>query len=627
MIKKRGGKKAQVTLFVIIAILIVAAVVGVYIFKDKIFQTKLPANLQPIYTSFVSCLESDLQTGADLLGTQAGYIYLPEFEAGSEYMPFSSQLNFLGNPIPYWYYVSGNGIQKEQVPGKSYMERDLERFIESKITECDFSKYYDQGFEVDINYEKVKANVDIKDNSIDLSLNVPLTITMADETAVIKNHKVSINSKLGKFYNIARKIYEYEQDKLFLEDYGIDILRLYAPVTGVEFSCSPLTWMARNVSNELQEAIEQNTQALKTEGSNYILRQKENKYFVVSVDSDGEKVNFLNSRYWPYSFEVEPSEGELLIAQPVGNQPGLGILGFCYVPYHFVYNLNYPVLVQIYNENSGELFQFPIAVVIRGNKPREPLKGSAVGMELPELCNYKNNFVSVSVSDTSLNPVNADISFECFSTKCYIGKTENGYLREKFPQCVNGFIIAQAKEGSYEDGKYLISTNTENSDAQIILDKLYEIPIDLRLNNKPYNEKAIIYFTKEDGKTKAVAYPQQRTVLLSEGQYEISVYIYSSSNLKLQGFTKEQCIEVPKGFFGLFGVKKKECHEIKIPEQLVSSALSGGGKTKYYILESELQNSNVIEINAPSLPIPRTLEDLQNNYNLFEEKNLDIIFR
>ena len=39
----------------------------------------------------------------------------------------------------------------------------------------------------------------------------------------------------------------------------------------------------------------------------------------------------MNSRYWPYAFEVSPTQGDILIANPVGNQEGLGILGFCYV--------------------------------------------------------------------------------------------------------------------------------------------------------------------------------------------------------------------------------------------------------------------------------------------------------
>jgi len=62
-------------------------------------------------------------------------------------MPFSSQLNFLGNPVPYWYYVSGNNVQKEQVPSKNEMENQLEDFIEEKINKCVFDEYYEQGFE------------------------------------------------------------------------------------------------------------------------------------------------------------------------------------------------------------------------------------------------------------------------------------------------------------------------------------------------------------------------------------------------------------------------------------------------------------------------------------------------
>ena len=45
------------------------------------------------------------------------------------------------------------------------------------------------------------------------------------------------------------------------------------------------------------------------------------------------------------------------------------------------------------------------------------------------------------------------------------------------------------------------------------------------------------------------------------------------------------------------------------------------------ILESELQNSKSIEINAESLPVPTSIEQLQSNYLLFEERGLDINFR
>ena len=77
------NKKGQTTIFIIIAIIIVAAVAGYFIFRDKVSISKIPASMQPIYTSFLQCLEEDTLVGIDILESQAGYIYLPNFEPGS----------------------------------------------------------------------------------------------------------------------------------------------------------------------------------------------------------------------------------------------------------------------------------------------------------------------------------------------------------------------------------------------------------------------------------------------------------------------------------------------------------------------------------------------------------------
>ena len=130
MFMKEVNKKAQVTVFIIIAIILVTAVAIFFIFRESLITERIPVSIEPVYVSFLSCLEDDTLVGIDVLGSQGGYISLPDFEPGSAYMPFSSQLNFLGNPIPYWYYVSGNNVQKEQVPSKREMEDQLEEFID-----------------------------------------------------------------------------------------------------------------------------------------------------------------------------------------------------------------------------------------------------------------------------------------------------------------------------------------------------------------------------------------------------------------------------------------------------------------------------------------------------------------
>src|SRR3989338_5267545 len=133
-----GDKMGQLTIFVIIAIVLIAAVALFFFIRGNIFVSDIPANLQPVYTTFISCLEEDTLVGIDALESQAGYIDIPDFSPGSDFMPFSSQLDFLGNPIPYWYYVSQNNFQREQIPSKELMEKQLGEFIDNEIKKCSF---------------------------------------------------------------------------------------------------------------------------------------------------------------------------------------------------------------------------------------------------------------------------------------------------------------------------------------------------------------------------------------------------------------------------------------------------------------------------------------------------------
>ncbi|MEK6757903.1 MAG: hypothetical protein AABX88_02130 [Nanoarchaeota archaeon] len=623
---KLANNRGQLTIFIIVAVVLIAAVVLFFVFWGGLRTSVVPKSIEPMYNSFLSCLESDALVGIDVLESQGGYIELPDFESGSEYMPFSNQLNFLGNPIPYWYYVSGNNIQKEQVPSKSFMESQLEKFIEQEVRDCIFEDYYEQGFEIVLG--EPKAKVTINDDSVEVNLNMEMAVDTGIDTALVQDHKVQVNSKLGKLYKNAKNIYGEEQSTLFLENYAVDNLRLYAPVDGVELSCSPLTWSASKVFSDLEEAIELNTQSLKVKGGSFSLNEKENEYFVVdaNVDSDVE-VRFVNSKEWANMFEVDPVEGSVLISKPVGNQPGMGVLGFCYVPYHYVYNMRYPVLVQVFSELSGEFFQFPVAVVIQGNKPREALDTSAFAVESPELCQYMNTPVQVNTYDTSSKPLDADISYKCFSDICNIGKTQSGTLTKDFPQCVNGFIVVKAD--GFKESRNLYSTIAGGS-VDVILDRTYEKEIELKLEGDKYlgdrGEAVISFISETDSKT--IVYPSQTKVELSEGQYEIQVYVYKNSSLKLEGTTTKECMEVPKsGIGGIFGFTDEQCFDINIPEQIISNALAGGGTENYYILESELAKSKVIGINARTLPTPATMEQLQTNYILFEEKDLDVVFK
>ena len=265
----------------------------------------------------------------------------------------------------------------------------------------------------------------------------------------------------------------------------------------------------------------------------------------------------------------------------------------------------------------------PISVVVQGNKPREPLDAIAGQVDV-NLCEYKNTPILVRTYDNSLRSIDAEISYTCFSERCNIGETVEGELNSEFPQCTNGYVIARAD--GFKDSKDILST-IQAGRIDIVLDRLYNRNINLKLEGVNYNGEAIIYFISDDN-TKTVVYPEQRTVELVEGQYEVQVYVFKDSSIKLPETIHEECIEVPRsGIGGLFGMREENCFDVKIPSQVVSNVLVGGGKQEYYILESELRDSSTIEISAESLTVPSTLEDLQNNYLIFEDKDLEIYFK
>lgn len=619
-------KRGQVSIFVIIAIVIVAAVVLFFAIRGGIFGSGIPGEFQGVYDAYGECIMRETQNGLSLLGTQGGRIEsnFDDFVSGSSYAPFSSHLNFLGFNVPYWFYVSGNGIITENVPTKSEMEGELENYIEGAIEDCELGEYYAQGFYIESGEPEV--NVQIGEVEVEVSVDADVLVSREGESARKSAHEVVVASRIGKFHDTALEIYEKQSSDAFLEAYGVDVLRSYAPVDGVSVQCAPEIWNAREVVSELKNGLEANIASLKTTGSYYDLSDAEREYFVVDVETD-EAVNFLYLESWPSKIEIVPSEGDVMIADPVGNQEGLGVIGFCYVPHHFVYDLSFPVMVQVHD--GLEIFQFPIVVVIDNNLPRE-YNAEAYSFEYLssenefDLCEYKSADLEISLYDVNLNSVDGSVRFECFDQVCNLGESEGGFLSTQTPECTNGYLIVDAD--GFEQKKQLISTNSESS-AEVILDKEYGVDVRGFVGGRVLSagETAVISFVK-DGKSEVVVLPENTQMTLSEGQYEVRVYVYGSSNIVIPASSKFQCVDVPRGgFAGIFGGTSEECFEIAIPETNVGDALIGGGKESIYILESELQTGSV-EILVSEFGSPRSLEQLQYNYQAFESEGVDVVF-
>ncbi len=610
------NKRGQVTIFIVLAILIVGSVVAYFALRSSgLIGDAVPEDLRPVYDYYISCLEDSVNEGVRLLGEQGGRIDVGEFEPGSAYMPFSSHLNFMGMAVPYWMYVSGNNLLRENIPIRSEMEEELAEYISARVGLCDFSEFEAAGFDVFV--EDGVSNSKINDLNIEVSVNNKISIFLGDSSAFVSSHKFEVSSKLGKFYELAREVYDHEKANMFLENYALDVLRLYAPVDGIEEGCVPKIFVEEDITEELKDGLAANIASIRLDGDYYELSSEEREYFVEDSGLNlDESLSFMYLKDWTTRVEMYGDK----IARPVGLQEGLGVLGFCYVPYHFVYDVNFPVMVQFYDEE--ELFQFPVSVIISKNQPREALPTSGGASIESRVCEFKNQDVEVFTYDVDLEPVEAIISFKCLKSVCNVGETkiEDGeaVLNGKFPQCVNGFIVADAE--GYAQAKYQISTNEENI-ANVILKKKYDLGLDLG-----DVDKGVVNFVSEEYST-SVLYPENRRVELIEGYYNVSVYAYDGSSLKFPAVSRSECVDVPEsGLAGMIGIETEKCYDINMPEMDIDFAVVGGGMTVEYITSEDLKISREINLNVPLFGLPASIDELAANHDRVEDEVLFLSF-
>ena len=606
------NKKGQVTLFVIIAIVIVVAGIGIYFLSSHSFNRSVPKEFSPVNTQFTTCLQQYTKQGISILESKGGYIQNPPYSAGSLYEPFSSQLSFAGISIPYWSYLSAQGMSKNQIPSINDMQSSLAKYLDENIKNCYMQNFVDQGYGITMGIPQTE--VSISKNYVDVSMKMNLQMTKDNSSATISTHNIREDSSLGTLYSDAQNVYNDEQNNMFLENYTEDVLRLYAPVTGFKLTCSPLTWDANSVYQNIVNALQDNFMSLTNQQQGNI-----SKYFVLNLAKDS-KLNFVYSSNWPTYFEVNPAQNGLLVANPIGNQQGLGILGFCYVPYHFVYDLRHPVLIRL--SHNGETFQFPVVVVIDKNLPR---KGQPANVTIPQkepFCEYANTPVNVSVYNSQGDKINANITYSCFDSVCNMGETKGGQMNNLFPQCVNGVMSVSSR--GYKTSQITYSTVNSGS-VSVYLNKEYNESIALNFGGKDYSGNAMITLTSLDNGSQTVIYPTQKTVSISPGDYNVQVYLYSNSSITLPESQTQSCTTVPRsGLLGTLGMTQKVCSTVNTPSQVVTSAVTGGGAGNVTFDSLSLKNSNTILIKGGSINIPKTMSDLQSNYAITETGDLEV---
>ena len=200
--KKRfiKNKKGQVTIFIIIAVVIVVLGILIYMFYPEI---RAGLGLEPKNPSaFIqSCIEDEIKENAEKLSLQGGSL------APEHYIIYNNEkIEYLCYTTEYY-----KTCVVQQPMLKEHIESEIENEIEEEIEACFNSmeeSYRGRGYEVSL--RKGEIGVELLPKRIVATFNYSLTLTKGEDSEKYDSFRVVLNNNLYELISIANSILEWE---------------------------------------------------------------------------------------------------------------------------------------------------------------------------------------------------------------------------------------------------------------------------------------------------------------------------------------------------------------------------------------------------------------------------------
>ena len=183
MLNKRG----QVTLFVILAIIIVAGIVVFLSFRDNLqIKPSIPTTIQPIHNFVQNCLEETSENSLIRIGNQGGYFLI--FDEPS-----------IEGRIPYYVYEGQN-----LVPTKNKVEAQISGFVKQELSYC-ILNFKDFQIQYDISHNLKEVQTDINGRTF-VEIDYPISIKKGDSVVYLNEFQSVLPLDIGKELFISNEI-------------------------------------------------------------------------------------------------------------------------------------------------------------------------------------------------------------------------------------------------------------------------------------------------------------------------------------------------------------------------------------------------------------------------------------
>jgi len=179
----KRGKKAQITVFIILAILIVALIGVLFFYRMSLSKTgEINSEISPVYLFALNCIKQSGEEAIYNIGQTGGYID-------------DSNLS-TDNNIAYYVYEERN-----LMPSKEKMQDELSLYMNNRIFFC--TKNFIDFPDYNIKQGEIKTKTKIENNSVIFNVNYPLSIEKENKTYLFNDFKdIEIPARLGVIYSV-----------------------------------------------------------------------------------------------------------------------------------------------------------------------------------------------------------------------------------------------------------------------------------------------------------------------------------------------------------------------------------------------------------------------------------------
>jgi len=211
------SKRGQITLFIILGIVILAAI-GLLIYatygvkkgEEAERLAEVPLELRPLYNYIGECIKNNIEPGILLLGVQGGYIF-----------SWNSTLEANYSSIAYGYYEG-----RDVLPSLDFIEGEIDSYLKSTAASCINNSLFP---DLEIAAGSMANDIEIKPYSIDIKIDYEITAKKGDSISRVNKFFIKVPVNLGYSYYVAKQIIKKQIedpdyiDMTFLSGFDADV--------------------------------------------------------------------------------------------------------------------------------------------------------------------------------------------------------------------------------------------------------------------------------------------------------------------------------------------------------------------------------------------------------------------